>query len=129
MQDPHKVNSDGLFNTRLNESAAMSAASSAEMLPIENQGLSVFVTSLPSNLYSGTQAQDDEHEVHYGRGIQHLLNPSHPGQIDETVNWWDTPLRTLIQDPQCLDLGSNYTIWASPSTLSLGTFPFIGMVN
>ena len=91
--------SDGLFNTRISGNDARSASSSAEVLPIENQGLSVFVTSLPSNLYSGTQAQDDEHEIHYGCEAHHLLNSSHPGQIDETTNWWGTPLRLLLRDP------------------------------
>ena len=91
--------SDGLFNVRRSGSSSACGSNKTPELPAGSQGMTVYVTSLPTNLHSGTQAQDDELEVHYGRDMRNLLCPSHPVHINDAENWWRRPLRDLIRDP------------------------------
>ena len=70
-----------------------------DAVPAGQQGMPVYVTSLPTNLQSGLKPQDQEHRVYYARETRSLLCPTHPRHINDTNNRWNWSLADLIQDP------------------------------
>ena len=90
---------DGLFNMHLQHGAqACSSGASTLTHPVQ-QGISVYITSMPSNLNSGIQPQDLDKDTHYEGDTRHLLTDSHPLHINEPVLGWGASLRDLLWTP------------------------------
>ena len=94
---------EGLFNTR----ATSDSQQSSSQLSSGNreQGISIYITSLPLNLHSGIPPIDDEVSVQFDGDIRHFLTDSHPLHINEGTMYWNLPLKELIWNPP------TYTPW------------------
>ena len=88
---------EGLFNTRTN----LTSQQNNLQLSGGNreQGISIYITSLPLNLYSGLPPIDDEVSVQFDGDIRHFLTDSHPLHINEGTMYWNLPLKELIWNP------------------------------
>ena len=90
---------DGLFNMCLQHGAQACGSRANTLSPSVNQGISVYITSMPSNLHSGIQPHEIDKDVHYEGDTRHLLTDSHPLHINEPVLWWGASLRDLLWNP------------------------------
>ena len=88
---------EGLFNTRIN----LNTQQNNMQLSAGNreQGITIYITSLPLNLYSGITPIDDEVSVQFDGDIRHFLTDSHPLHINEGTMYWKLPLKELIWNP------------------------------
>ena len=88
---------EGLFNTR----AASNSQHSHSQLNSGNreQGISIYITSLPLNLFSGLPPIEDDVSVQFDGDVRHFLTDTHPLHINEGTMWWTRPLIDLIWDP------------------------------
>ena len=66
---------------------------------LREQGISIYITSLPINLHSGIQPLDDDVSVQFDGDTRHFLTDSHPSHINEPTMYWNVPLRELIWNP------------------------------
>ena len=88
----------GLFNTGIQQGIQASGSRlNAPPSPV-HQGISVFITSMPTNLHSGIQPQHLDKDMQFEGDIRHLLTDSHPHHINEPT-WWGISLRELLWQP------------------------------
>ena len=90
---------DGLFNMRLQHGTQTRGSRANTLPPPVHQGISVYITSMPTNLHSGIQPQELDKDMQYEGDTRHLLTDSHPLHINEPVLWWGAPLRDLLWNP------------------------------
>ena len=105
----HGIIEEGLFNTRIGTGGRQ------EQPPgnIQDQGISIYITSLPVNLFSGLTQTEQDVSLQFDGDIRHLLTDTHPLYINERTMYWDRPLRDLIWNPP--DPPPWMESWAFPS--------------
>ena len=90
---------EGLFNTQASLAGHSTNPHTSGRNTSQDQGISVYITSLPSNLHSGIQPIDSDTNVQFDGDTRHFLTESHPLHINEPTMYWKAPLRELIWNP------------------------------